>query len=257
MPTHQFKRRVGQAICRPGFGPARGLSRNALDFAARAQFSRRAGGAVESVESDAGDTAVTGLGVAGRAASSEYAKPSPANLRQQPWSVRDAAQGVQRLEQDAGPRPEEPPLEQVGGFAGAENLRQPGIHGQAEGPIAARQYDRILLGYNITKSELGQFTMASDLGDMPTQSLIGPAMTPVMAAFARISGDPERLRNAYLKASRFTMLLAAPTCIGMSLTSDMIVDVLLGAKWKEAAFYLQWLSLSVVLASRRLFRLSS
>jgi O-antigen/teichoic acid export membrane protein len=109
------------------------------------------------------------------------------------------------------------------------------------------QYDRILLGYNITKSELGQFTMASDLGDMPTQSLIGPAMTPVMAAFARISGDPERLRNAYLKASRFTMLLAAPTCIGMSLTSDMIVDVLLGAKWKEAAFYLQWLSLSVVL----------
>jgi O-antigen/teichoic acid export membrane protein len=109
------------------------------------------------------------------------------------------------------------------------------------------QFDRILLGYTITKAELGQFTMASDLSDMPTQSLIGPAMTPVMAAFARINDDRERLRNAYLKASRFTMLLAAPTCIGMSLTSDMIVDVLLGAKWKEAAFYLQWLSLSVVL----------
>jgi len=89
--------------------------------------------------------------------------------------------------------------------------------------------------------------MASDLGDMPTQSLIGPAMTPVMAAFARISDDRERLRNAYLKASRFVMLLAAPTCIGMSLTSDLIVDVLLGAKWKETAIYLQWLALSVVL----------
>jgi O-antigen/teichoic acid export membrane protein len=109
------------------------------------------------------------------------------------------------------------------------------------------QFDRILLGYTITKAELGQFTMASDLGDMPTQSLIGPAMTPVMAAFARISDDRERLRNAYLKASRFVMLLAAPTCIGMSLTSDLIVDVLLGAKWKETAIYLQWLALSVVL----------
>jgi O-antigen/teichoic acid export membrane protein len=109
------------------------------------------------------------------------------------------------------------------------------------------QFDRILLGYSISKSDLGQFTMASDLGDMTTQSLIGPAMTPVMAAFSRISDDRERLRNAYLKASRFTMLLAAPTCIGMSLTSDLIVHVLLGAKWNEAAIYLQWLALSVVL----------
>lgn len=46
--------------------------------------------------------------------------------------------------------------------------------------------------------------------------------------------------KAYLKASRFTMLLAAPACIGMSLTSGMIVNVLLGAKWDEAAIYLQW-----------------
>ena len=43
------------------------------------------------------------------------------------------------------------------------------------------------------------------------------------------------------------MLLAAPTCIGMSLTADLIVKVLLGAKWTDAAIYLQWLALSVVL----------
>jgi O-antigen/teichoic acid export membrane protein len=109
------------------------------------------------------------------------------------------------------------------------------------------QFDRILLGYSIPKSDLGQFTMAADLSDMPTQSLIGPAMQPVMAAFSRINDDRERLRNAYLKASRFTMLLAAPTCLGMSLTSDMIIDVLLGAKWKEAGIYLHWLALAAVL----------
>ena len=43
------------------------------------------------------------------------------------------------------------------------------------------------------------------------------------------------------------MLLAAPTCVGMSLTSDLIVHVLLGSKWNEAAIYLQWLALSTVL----------
>jgi PST family polysaccharide transporter len=111
------------------------------------------------------------------------------------------------------------------------------------------QFDRILLGYFITKADLGQYTMASDLSVLPTQSLIGPAMQPVMAAFSRINDNRERLRNAYLKASRFTMLIAAPTCIGMSLTSDMIVDVLLGSKWKEAAIYLQWLALSTVLSA--------
>ncbi len=109
------------------------------------------------------------------------------------------------------------------------------------------QFDRILLGYFITKSDLGQYAMASDLASLPTQSVIGPAMQPLMAAFSRINDDLDRLRNAYLKASRFTMMLAAPTCIGMALTSDLIVKVLLGAKWTEAGLYLQWLALSIVL----------
>jgi O-antigen/teichoic acid export membrane protein len=109
------------------------------------------------------------------------------------------------------------------------------------------QFDRMLLGYFLDKSELGRYTMASDLSVLPTQSLIGPAMQPVMAAFSRINDNRERLRNAYSKASRLTMLLAAPACIGMSLTSDLIVNVLLGAKWQEAAIYLQWLALSTVL----------
>ena len=42
---------------------------------------------------------------------------------------------------------------------------------------------------------------------MPTQSLIGPAMQPLMAALAQINPSTDRLRKAYSKASRFTMLL--------------------------------------------------
>jgi O-antigen/teichoic acid export membrane protein len=109
------------------------------------------------------------------------------------------------------------------------------------------QFDRILLGYFITKSDLGQYSMASDLSVLPTQSLIGPAMQPLVSAFTRINDNRDRLRRAYSRASRFTMTLAAPTCIGMSVTSDLLINVLLGAKWTEAAVYLQWLALSVVL----------
>jgi O-antigen/teichoic acid export membrane protein len=111
------------------------------------------------------------------------------------------------------------------------------------------QFDRAMLGFYATKADLGQYTMASDLSVLPTQSLIGPAMQPVMAAFARINGDPERLRSAYLKASRFTMMLAVPTCLGISLTSDLIVDLLLGPKWSQAQIYLEWLAVATILSA--------
>lgn len=111
------------------------------------------------------------------------------------------------------------------------------------------QFDRILLGFSLSKAALGQYSMASDLSVMPTQSLIGPAMQPLMAAFAQITESQERLRSAYSKASRFTMLLAAPACIGMSLTSDLIAAVLLGPQWGDAGTYLRWLALSTVLTA--------
>ena len=111
------------------------------------------------------------------------------------------------------------------------------------------QFDRILLGYSLSKSGLGRYTMASDLSVLPTQSLIGPAMQPVMAAFSRINENRERVRRAYSKASQFTMMLAAPACIGMSLTSDLLVEALLGPQWHEAAIYLQWLALATVLSA--------
>ncbi|MDA9508700.1 hypothetical protein XI09_29465 [Bradyrhizobium sp. CCBAU 11386] len=111
------------------------------------------------------------------------------------------------------------------------------------------QFDRILLGFSLSKAALGQYSIASDLSVMPTQSLIGPAMQPLMAALAQINQSRDRLRNAYSKASRFTMLLAAPTCIGMSLTSDLVAEVLLGPQWHDAGLYLQWLALSTVLSA--------
>ena len=109
------------------------------------------------------------------------------------------------------------------------------------------QFDRILLGYNISRSDLGQYTTASDLAALPIQSLIAPAMHPLTAAFARVGDDRARLRGAYLKSTFLTMMIAVPASIGMSLTSDLVVKLLLGAKWTEAAGYLYWLSFAVAL----------
>ncbi|MCJ2093694.1 lipopolysaccharide biosynthesis protein [Methylobacterium sp. J-072] len=108
------------------------------------------------------------------------------------------------------------------------------------------QYDRVFLGYNVEKSVLGRYSLASDFSVMPTQSLIGPAMRPVMAAFATMADDRRRLSLSFLKAARLTMFIALPAGIGIALTSDQIVNVILGSQWSSAAVYLRWLSLAIM-----------
>lgn len=108
------------------------------------------------------------------------------------------------------------------------------------------QFDRILLGLGGSKEVLGRYAVAADLSVMPTQSLIGPALQPIMAAFARIKEEDRRLRLAFLKAARFSMLASVPCSLGIALTSDLIVEVLLGPKWHGADWLLSLLSLSVM-----------
>ncbi|MDN3566836.1 oligosaccharide flippase family protein [Paeniroseomonas aquatica] len=108
------------------------------------------------------------------------------------------------------------------------------------------QGDRFLVGVLAGKEWLGRYAIANDLAVLPTQSLIGPAMQPVMAAFARINAEPERLRLAFVKTMRFTMMISTPACIGIALTADLLIETLLGPNWQEAAPLLRLLVLSVM-----------
>jgi PST family polysaccharide transporter len=109
------------------------------------------------------------------------------------------------------------------------------------------QYDRLMIGtMSADKAILGRFAVANDVANIPTQSLIGPALHPVMAAFSNISSDRERLRLAFLKAARVAMLVSIPLGLGVSLTSDLVIHVLLGDQWQGAAPYLALLSISVL-----------
>jgi O-antigen/teichoic acid export membrane protein len=109
------------------------------------------------------------------------------------------------------------------------------------------QADRVLLGYYTSKTDLGKYTVTSDLATLPTQSLIGPAMQPVMAAFAKIHADQQRVRGAFLKAARFTMLLAMPASLLISTTADLWINLLFAREWHSAIPYLRWCAMTVLL----------
>lgn len=108
------------------------------------------------------------------------------------------------------------------------------------------QFDRLLIGIGADKASLGRYAIASDLSTLPTQSLIGPALQSVMAAFSMIGNDRERLKQAFLKASRLAMLISVPACTGISLTSDLATALLLGPQWHDAAILASILALAVL-----------
>ncbi|KQV70334.1 lipopolysaccharide biosynthesis protein [Rhizobium sp. Root1220] len=108
------------------------------------------------------------------------------------------------------------------------------------------QFDRFVIGAHADRTTLGRYSVASDVAAVPTQSIIGPALQPVMAAFSQITSDRDRLRLAFLKATRFAMLISVPACVGISLISDLATDLLLGAKWHDAAPILRLVALSVI-----------
>ena len=113
--------------------------------------------------------------------------------------------------------------------------------------IAAFSYqlDRILLGRAVNSSVLGYYTMAGDIAVLPTQSVIGPAMVPLMAAFGNIGRDEQRLKAAFLKAALYTMMLGIPASVMIALTSDLIVKIMFDEKWKSAGPMLGLISLTI------------
>lgn len=108
------------------------------------------------------------------------------------------------------------------------------------------QFDRFLIGAIGTNAMLGRYVVANDIAVVPTQSIIGPALQPVMAAFSKISSDERRMRTAFLKAAHFAMLVSVPISVGISLTADLATQILLGPQWTDAAFYLSLLALSLI-----------
>jgi len=108
------------------------------------------------------------------------------------------------------------------------------------------QLDRFMLGAWASSAVLGRYSVANDLSVLPTQTIVGPALQPVMAAFSRIASDRLRLQRAFLKASRFAMMISVPVAVGISLTADLTTSVMLGAQWNEAATFLSLLALAMV-----------
>jgi len=105
-----------------------------------------------------------------------------------------------------------------------------------------QQADRFFVGGILGKTQLGYYSLGSDVASTATYALAGPVTQPLFAGFARIHDDHERLASAYLKGQQMMMAFVLPAGAGLACLAAPVVTVLLGARWAPVVPVIQWLA---------------
>jgi O-antigen/teichoic acid export membrane protein len=114
----------------------------------------------------------------------------------------------------------------------------------------------VVIGKLFTATDLGYFTRARTLSDLPAQTLggmIGRVAFPVLSV---MQDDPPRVRRALKTAVGFIGLSIFPAMIGLAVMAHSLVLMLLTEKWAPCVPYLQLLCLSAVLYPLHLVNVS-
>ncbi len=99
----------------------------------------------------------------------------------------------------------------------------------------------IVIGKYYTAIELGYYTRADQFQSLPSsnlQTIIGRVSYPVLLT---IQDDIPRLKEAYKKIIRSTMLITFVLMLGMAAVARPMVLTLIGEKWEPSIIYLQML----------------
>ena len=100
-----------------------------------------------------------------------------------------------------------------------------------------------ILGRTVGSHGLGVYNVASEIAVMPSTELIAPLNRAVYPAYARLAGALDQLRERFLEVFGIINLLAFPVAVGLCCLSDLVVSLLLGAQWNEAAPIMQIIGL--------------
>lgn len=105
------------------------------------------------------------------------------------------------------------------------------------------QIDTILVSRFFVGSQLGKYHMTRGLSVMPGSDLIGPAVEPLLAAFAQNKTDRQRLAYQVRIGLVVVCALVIPICATFIFFPGPIIDVLLGDQWTDTYDLLSVMSL--------------
>jgi lipopolysaccharide exporter len=100
--------------------------------------------------------------------------------------------------------------------------------------IGVVRFPHFVIGRVLGAGSLGLFTVGTELGSLAVTELAAPVNRAVFPAYARLAGEREALKNAFLQVGAAVLLFALPASVGLALVAKPAVLLLLGQKWSEA-----------------------
>ena len=114
----------------------------------------------------------------------------------------------------------------------------------------------LVIGKLFSAADLGYFTRAQTLGEVPSQTLSSMVGRVTFPVFAMIRDDTSRLKNGMKKAITTLVFINFPMMIGMAVVARPLVLVILSEKWAESIPYLQLLCMVGLLYPLHLINLN-
>jgi len=104
--------------------------------------------------------------------------------------------------------------------------------------------DYFVIGRLMGAFNLGLYTRAYGLMNLPHTYAAGVMSSVMFPAFAEVQGEPARVRSGYLMVTRLTAMIAAPAMTTMAIVAPHLVRGLYGPQWTGAVVPLQILSIA-------------
>lgn len=111
----------------------------------------------------------------------------------------------------------------------------------------SRSIDNILIGAYWGANLLGLYTRAYQLLLLPIQQINSPIARVAIPALSRLQDQTEKYRRAYMMTQDKLNLVVMPLVAFMVVSSDWLIEVVLGKQWTSAARIFMWLGIAGLL----------
>lgn len=98
----------------------------------------------------------------------------------------------------------------------------------------ARYSDNFLVGTVLGTVALGIYSVGYRIMDAGNALLVGLARKVAFPALSRLQHDPARLTRAYIRMTRVTTAVVLPAYVGLALVAPELIQLVFGARWREA-----------------------
>jgi len=99
--------------------------------------------------------------------------------------------------------------------------------------LFSNSIDAILIGRLLGVEQLGFYALAYQIVRIPETVLNGPVLVSFLPAIVRLNEDRPAVARLFRDSLRMMLSVSAPLMLGIALTADLSLPLLLGARWHD------------------------